>query len=424
MEKREHDAVVAAVISYFLLSGFPRGPRGRDGRAGERGPQGLAGLPGLPGLAGLPGPPGPPGERGPQGAQGERGAQGDPGLEGGPGVPGDRGDPGPMWPDVYVVTPGGVLPFYASIQAAINAAVAGSGGERTEDDPATVLVLPGEYVEDVTLKKHVAVWGFDRLGDFSTLLRGMVTCDLTLEGGIREKTFATWAGVSIFPQAGKTAGIHFAGTSAQKLILHDVAIEGPVPALVCDNAFTSGAGTSQVLLTDCRLRSTSGAQPALRIDGGTIEASRCDIWNRPAPGVLTSSTVISVGPSAAHARPCTLALTDCAIEGVITLDGTSSTATAAGSVGISLLRCTQYILSTPALPVRFGNLTGNAVVTVLGVVQSVFRASQWVAGSALFVGAGPPVSVVNRYNIFGADSGVIAAVLTGGTAINVPLGTV
>jgi pectin methylesterase-like acyl-CoA thioesterase len=69
-----------------------------------------------------------------------------------------------MWPDVYVVTPGGVLPFFASIQAAIDAAVAGSGGERTEDDPATVLVLPGEYVEDVTLKKHVAVWGFDRLG--------------------------------------------------------------------------------------------------------------------------------------------------------------------------------------------------------------------------------------------------------------------
>ena len=424
MEKREQEAVIAAVISYFLLSGLPRGPRGRDGRAGERGPQGLAGLPGLPGLAGPQGPPGPQGERGPQGAQGERGAQGDQGFEGGPGVPGDKGDPGPMWPDVYVVTPGGVLPFYPSIQAAINAAVAGSGGERTEDDPATVLVLPGEYDEDVTLKKHVAVWGFDRLGDFSTLLRGMVTCDLTLEGGIREKTFATWSGVSIFVRDGAPAGIHFTGTNAQKLILHDVAIEGASPALVVENNFTVGTGTSQVLLTDCRLRSTSGAQPALRIDGGSVEASRCDVWNRPAPGVLTSPTVISVGPAVAHARPCTLALTDCAIEGVITLDGTNSTATAAGSVGISLLRCTQYILNTPAVPVRFGNLTGNAVVTVLGVVQSVFRASQWVAGSALFVGAGPPVSVVNRYNIFGADTGVIAAVLTGGTAINVPLGTV
>jgi hypothetical protein len=85
------------------------------------------------------------------------------------------------------------------------------------------LCLPGEYVEDVTLKKHVAVWGFDRLGDFSTLLRGMVTCDLTLEGGIREKTFATWAGVSIFVRDGAPAGILFTGTNAQKLILHDVA---------------------------------------------------------------------------------------------------------------------------------------------------------------------------------------------------------
>ena len=80
MEKREQEAVIAAVISYFLLSGLPRGPRGRDGRAGERGPQGLAGLPGLPGLAGSPGPSGPQGERGPQGAQGERGPQGEQGF--------------------------------------------------------------------------------------------------------------------------------------------------------------------------------------------------------------------------------------------------------------------------------------------------------------------------------------------------------
>ena len=98
--------------------------------------------------------------------------------------------------------------------------------DRSEGDPALVLVLPGEYVEDVTLKKHVAVWGFDRLGHFSTILRGQVSCDLTLEGGSREKTFATWAGVSIFLRDAASAGIVFTGTSAQKLILQDVAIEG------------------------------------------------------------------------------------------------------------------------------------------------------------------------------------------------------
>jgi hypothetical protein len=125
------------------------------------------------------------------------------------------------------------------------------------------------------------------------------------------------------PARPATAGIHFTGTNAQKLILHDVAIEG-AGARLSSVTTPSRVGQAQVrcLLTDCRLRSTSGAQPALRIDGGSVEASRCDVWNRPAPGVLTSSTVISVGPSAAHARPCTLALTDCAIEGVITLDGT------------------------------------------------------------------------------------------------------
>jgi hypothetical protein len=427
MEKREHDAVVAAVISYFLLSGLPRGPRGRDGRAGERGPQGLAGLPGLPGLAGSPGPPGPQGERGPQGAQGERGAQGDPGLEGGPGVPGDKGDPGPMWPDVYVVTPGGVLPFYASIQAAINAAVAGSGGERTEDDPATVLVLPGEYVEDVTLKKHVAVWGFDRLGDFSTLLRGMVTCDLTLEGGIREKTFATWSGVSIFVRDGAPAGILFTGTNAQKLILHDVAIEGASPALVVENSFTVGTGTSQVLLTDCRLRTSGSGSPALRVSSGTVECNRCDIWNRAPVGAVSSPLVIDVGPSLAHGRPCNLSLTDCALEGYINLLGGLSTATAAGTVALSLLRCTQYILNTPAVPIRFINVSNNATanVTIAAVVLSVFRASAWTAGSVMIQGSGgAAVSVVNRLNTFGADTGVMTATLTGGTAVNVPLGAV
>jgi hypothetical protein len=377
--------------------------RGSAGRKGWPGCQGCRAWQGRQGLQGRKG------NAGRRGRRARPGPQGDPGLEGGPGVPGDRGDPGPMWPDVYVVTPGGVLPFYASIQAAINAAVAGSGGERTEDDPATVLVLPGEYVEDVTLKKHVAVWGFDRLGDFSTLLRGMVTCDLTLEGGIREKTFATWAGVSIFVRDGAPAGILFTGTNAQKLILHDVAIEGASPALVVENSFTVGTGTSQVLLTDCRLRTSGSGSPALRVSSGTVECNRCDIWNRAPVGAVSSPLVIDVGPSLAHGRPCNLSLTDCALEGYINLLGGLSTATAAGTVALSLLRCTQYILNTPAVPIRFINVSNNATanVTIAAVVLSVFRASAWTAGSVMIQGSGgAAVSVVNRLNTFGADTGV------------------
>ena len=66
---------------------------------------------------------------------------------------------------------------FSSVQAAIDAAV--SSGERTVADPALVLVLPGDYTGNVALKKHVAVLGFDRLGRYSTILRGQVTCALT-----------------------------------------------------------------------------------------------------------------------------------------------------------------------------------------------------------------------------------------------------
>lgn len=332
-----------------------------------------------------------------------------------------------MWPDVYVVTPGGSLPFYPSIQAAIDAAVAVSGGERSEGDPALVLVLPGEYVEDVTLKKHVAVWGFDRLGHFSTILRGQVSCNLTLEGGSREKTFATWAGVSIVLGGAATAGIVFTGSNAQKLILQDVAIEGANTAILVNNSFTAGAGTSQVLLTDCRLRTVGSGAPALRVESGSVECSRCDIWNRAPAGGVSSPLGISVGPTVAHGRPCNLALTDCAIDGYIEVSGTLSTAVAPGTVGLSMLRCTQYIVNTPAIPIRFVTVSNNATanVTIVGAVLSVFRASAWTAGSALIQGAiGAAVSVVNRLNTFGADTGVIAATLTGGTAVNVPLGAV
>ena len=290
-----------------------------------------------------------------------------------------------------------------------------------------MLILPGEYVGDVTLRKHVGLLGFDRLGHFTTLIRGQITCDLTLEGGVREKTVCTLSGLSVFPPSGKTAGIYFTGSNSQKLILHDVAIEGALPGLLADNAFTSGTGTSQILLTDCRIRSTSPTAPAIRIDSGSVEASRCDLWNRPPTGATTSPVVGVVGPSVAHSRPCTLSLTDCAIEGFFNVLGANSTAIAAGAVGLSMLRCTQYVLNAPAVPIRFVNVEGNgtANVVIAAALLSVFRASSWTSGSPMFWGmGGGPVPVINRLNTFGADTGVTAALLTGGTAVNVLLGNV
>jgi hypothetical protein len=421
----EFDAIVLLVCTRLGFLAGSRGPRGRDGRPGEQGLPGERGPRGLPGIKGDPGDPGPKGDQGNPGLPGEKGDKGDEGDNGPPGDKGDQGDPGPLWPDVFVVSPGATAPFYASVQAAIDAAVA--GGERTESDPAQVLILPGDYTEDVSLKKHVALLGLDRLGHFTTNLRGQVTCSLTLEGGIREKTFATIAGINILPPAGKTAGIYFTGANSQKLILTDIAIEGSVPSVLADNTFTSGSGTSQILITDCRLRSTSTLFPALRVKSGSVEAFRVDIWNRPPVGATTSPTVIHLGPSIAQPQSCTAALSDCNIEGNVQIDSSLSTSAVAGSLGLSMLRCTQFILNSTAAPIRFVIVTPNATagVTALGVVLSVFRATAWTAGTAMIFGnPGGAIPVINRLNSFLADTGITVASLTGGTAVNTVMGSV
>lgn len=458
MTKDELETIVVLACARLGFLSGARGPRGRDGERGlpglpgERGPRGLPGekgVPGEPGFPGAEGRPGAKGDNGESGIQGHKGDKGDPGIQGiqgpkgdsgapgvdglpgpkgDPGIPGiqgPKGDPGPLWPDVFVVAPGAALPFYSSIQVAIDAAVA--MGERTVADPALVLVLPGDYSEDVSLKKHVSVIGFDRLNHYTTILRGQLTCDLTLEGGSRENTSACWSGISVLPPSTKTAGIYFTGTNSQRLILTDVSVEGSVPALLADNTFSAGSGTSQVLLTDCRLRSTSVAVPALRVKSGAIEVVRTDIWNRPPTGVTTSPTVINVGPSIPQPQPCTVALTNCNIEGNIIVDTSLSTSAVAGSLGIGLLSCTHYILNNPAVPIRFMLVTPSAAagITAIGVALCTFRASAWTAGSVMIFGnPGGVVPVINRLNSFRADTGVTTATLTGGTATNTVMGAV
>jgi hypothetical protein len=255
---RDIDGPTILAIAQFLLASG-RLPRGRRGLRGATGSPGMPGAPGRDGTHGLDGAPGRDGRPGNEGIPGRDGAPGRDGMDGQDGLEGSTGPagpPGPTWPDVFVVHPNAVAPLYWTIQSAIDAAV--SGGERTDNNPAIVLVLPGQYVENIQLHKHVAVWGFDRLGDYSTVLRGQVTCNLVLEGGVREKTFTSWAGVSIFPPIGAAAGILFTGNNSQKLIIHDTAIEGTAPALVVENLYVSGTGTSQVLVTDSPLAGAGG----------------------------------------------------------------------------------------------------------------------------------------------------------------------
>jgi hypothetical protein len=417
----------------------PRQALHRRARSTEGQTQGVQGPPGPQGPSGMTGPPGEPGPKGdhgdtgpmgPQGEPGNEGLPGPPGMPGAPGAPGaagaagPAGPPGPSWPDVFIATPGGVPPFYPSVQQAINAAIA--AGERTEADPALVLVLPGDYAEDVTLYKHVLVRGFDRLGDFKTIIRGQVTCNLTLEGGVREKTITSLSGLSLFPPIGKTCGLLFTGVNSQKLIVTDVAIESSVPCLISDNTFTSGSGTSQILWKDCRLRSTSIASPAVLHRSGSIELESCDVWNRVAPPSV-SPVVIRLGPIVGQSQPCTLALANCYIEGTTVADGSLSTATTAGTIGFGAVRSSFYLANSTAAPVRYVVATpnGTAAVTTLALAHCLFRASAWTAGTYMVFGnPGGAIPVISFGNGFRADTGVTAAALTSGTAINTPMGAV
>jgi hypothetical protein len=253
-----------------------------------------------------------------------------------------------------------------------------------------------------------------------------VTCNLTLEGGIREKTVTSLSGLSIFPPNSKSCGLLFTGSNAQKLIVTDVAIESSVPCLLSDNTFTSGSGTSQILFKDCRLRSTNTASPAILHRSGSIEMESCDIWNRVTPPTV-SPVVIRIGPVAGQSQPCTLALANCSIEGTTVADGSLSTATTAGTIGFGAIRSSFYLANSTAAPVRYVVATpnGTPAVTTLALAHCLFRASAWTSGTYMVFGnPGAAIPVISFGNGFRSDTGVTAAALTSGTAINTPMGAV
>lgn len=98
-------------------------------------------------------------------------------------VPGPTGPTGAtglvQWPK-YVVSKGDPVAPFATISAAIAAAVAAGHGSA---NPATVLVHPGTYTENVTLRGGIAVVAFDQSvnlvagGSTNTTISGNVTCN-------------------------------------------------------------------------------------------------------------------------------------------------------------------------------------------------------------------------------------------------------
>ena len=144
--------------------------------------------------------------------------------------------------------------------------------------------------------------------------------------------------------------------------------------------------------------------------------------------IFSSSVLVqALGPDVAQSQVCTLSLTDCNIEGFLQIDSSLSTSTAAGSIGIGMLRCAQFILNNTAVPIRFVLVSPSATagVTTVGVALSVFRATAWTASTAMIWGnPGDAIPVINRLNSFRADTGITVANLTGGTAVNTVMGAV
>ena len=108
-------------------------------------------------------------------------------------------------------------------------------------------------------------------------------------------------------------------------------------------------------------------------------------------------------------------------------DGSLSTSTTAGTIGFGAVRSSFYLANSTAAPVRYVVATpnGTAAVTTLALAHCLFRASAWTAGTYMVFGnPGGAIPVISFGNGFRADTGVTAAALTSGTAINTPMGAV
>jgi len=102
-----------------------------------------------------------------------------------PGPTGPTGATGPVqWPK-YVVSKGDPVAPFTTIQSAINAAATAGHGAAS---PATVLVHPGNYAENVTLHDGISVIAFDQTvnlfsgSETQTFITGNVTCNAVESG--------------------------------------------------------------------------------------------------------------------------------------------------------------------------------------------------------------------------------------------------
>lgn len=156
----------------------------------------------------------------------------------------------------FVVGPPGSGAPFSSIQAAIDSAASGGAGI---DAPAVVIVLPGLYVEDVTMAAGVTVFGFAaRL----TVVNGSVTFDLPA-GTPPEQNFSGLIAVTVRARAGQNA-VEFLGANYQTAIMRNCQVfPNGASAVVVNNTGTNGGDPSFLATATSLVEDDLGTSPLL-----------------------------------------------------------------------------------------------------------------------------------------------------------------
>lgn len=169
----------------------------------------------------------------------------------------------------FLVGPPGSGAQFTSIQAAIDAA-----GDRTVENVANVIVLGGQYTENITMRRAVFVSGFP-----GVQIIGSVTFDIPIGTVDPDDNFGLMQNVVIQPPAGVT-GIIVTGTDFQTVIIESlIVITDGAPCIDLSNSGTSGGNSSASTIFAGQFTS-DGASTIVQSDGfaflGSAQIARED----------------------------------------------------------------------------------------------------------------------------------------------------
>jgi len=166
---------------------------------------------------------------------------------------------------------------YSSIQAAITQAVTDGASMTT---PATVLVKPGAYTENVSLAPGVAVVAVAQGSRGMTLLQGQLEFSAASAGTLEENT-ASWCGIDV--DAGSAGyALDFKGPHTQRLLISESAMRNS-SAQACCHVANFGGGS--VLLGTNVEFTNAGAGEAVDIAVGAADFTNVKSLAASAAGV-------------------------------------------------------------------------------------------------------------------------------------------